>query len=88
MEEALSIAFENGEEEVFIIGGAQIYDLSLPFLDKLYYTEVDAEPEGDTFFPALNWSEWNLLSQKKYPAGERDDFPFTVKVFERVVEEE
>jgi hypothetical protein len=36
----------------------------------------------------LNWSEWNLLSQKKYPGGERDDFPFMVKVFEQVVEEE
>lgn len=88
IEEALNIAFDNGEEEVFIIGGAQVYELALPYLDKLYYTEVEAEPDGDTFFPEMDWSAWKLLSQKKYPAGERDDFPFTVKVFEKILEEE
>jgi dihydrofolate reductase len=83
LEEALTIAQDNGEEEAFIIGGAQIYELALPYLDKLYYTEVDAEPEGDILFPELNWDDWQLLSKKDHPAGERDDFPFTFKVYRR-----
>ena len=83
IEEALGVAYDNGEEEAFIIGGAQIYELSIPYLDKLYYTEIDAEPEGDVFFPELDWSQWTLSSQKDYPAGERDDHPFSIKTFER-----
>lgn len=87
LEEALAIAHDNGEEEVFIIGGAQIYELALPYLDRLYYTEVDAEPEGEILFPELNWDDWQLLSKKDHPAGERDDFPFTSKVYRRKKEE-
>ena len=87
LEEALTIAQDNGEEEAFIIGGAQIYELALPYLDKLYYTEVDAEPEGDILFPELNWDDWQLLSQKAHPAGERDNFPFTFKVYRRKEDE-
>jgi dihydrofolate reductase len=83
IEEALQIALDNGEEEAFIIGGAQIYEQALPLLDKLYYTEVQAEPEGDVFFPDINFGEWALLSQKDYPAGEKDDFPFSIKIFEK-----
>lgn len=83
IEEALQIARENGEGEAFIIGGAQIYEQALPYLDKLYYTEVHAEPEGDVFFPEIDFDEWELLSQKDYPAGEKDDFPFSIKVFEK-----
>ncbi|GAB5553685.1 MAG: dihydrofolate reductase DfrA [Saprospiraceae bacterium] len=84
IEEALETAYDNGEEEVFIIGGAQIYELSLPYLDKLYYTEVDAEPEGDVLFPDLNWSEWKLLSSKSFTKGEKDDHDFKIKVFEKI----
>ncbi|HKK76990.1 MAG TPA: dihydrofolate reductase [Saprospiraceae bacterium] len=83
LEEALNIAHENGEEEAFIIGGAQIYNIALPYLDKLYYTAVDAEPAGDILFPEINWGDWRLLSQKDHPAGERDDYPFSFKVYER-----
>jgi len=88
IEEALSIALDNGETEVFIIGGAQIYEQALPYLDKLYYTEVDAEPEGDVLFPEIDFNQWKLLSQKAYPAGEKDDFPFKVKVYEKKAIEE
>lgn len=84
IEEALEIAFDNQQEEVFVIGGAQIYEISLPYLDKLYYTEVDAEPEGDVFFPELDWSEWKLTSNKPFPKGEKDDHAFNIKVFEKI----
>lgn len=87
IEEALETAYDNGEEEVFIIGGAQIYELSLPYLDKLYYTEVDAEPEGDVLFPDLDWSEWKLLSTKPFTKGEKDDHNFKIKVFEKINKE-
>lgn len=53
--QSIEAAIEKGKEmdaeEVFIIGGAQIYETALPYTDKLYLTLIDAEAEGDSFFP-------------------------------------
>jgi dihydrofolate reductase len=49
VEEALGMAFDNGETEAFIIGGGQIYKESIDLWDKLYLTSVETEPEGDVF---------------------------------------
>ncbi|MBC2458192.1 dihydrofolate reductase [Clostridium beijerinckii] len=47
------------EDEVFIIGGAEIYKQFLPYAKKLYLTKVDEEFEGDTYFPGINYSNYN-----------------------------
>lgn len=86
--EALSIAHANGETEAFIIGGGEIYALSLPLLDKLYLTEVDAAPEGDVFFPELDFPEWELISSESHPADDKNDHAYTFKVYERISSEE
>lgn len=83
LEEALSIAFDNNEEEVFIIGGAQIYELSMPLWDRLYYTEVDIEPEGDVFFPKMNWDEWELTFEEKHLAEGKNEHNYTFKTFNK-----
>ena len=60
-----------GEEfdgrEVFIIGGAQIYEQCLPLVNKLYITEVKGEFEGDTFFPEFDKSAWALIEREDLP---------------------
>jgi len=86
--EALQMALDNGESEAFIIGGGQIYQQSLPYLQRIYLTEVEAEPEGDVFFPALDPEEWKLASSEAHPADEKNDHPFTFKVLERLSQEE
>lgn len=53
-----AIALFPKEEEIFIIGGAQIYAQALPAADRLYITEVDAEYEGDVHFPDWEQEEW------------------------------
>ena len=68
MKEALQVAADNGEDEAFIIGGAQIYNQSMDYWDKLYLTEVDLEVEGDTFFPKLNMDKWELISEEAHQA--------------------
>lgn len=84
MDEALDFAEQNGEEEVFILGGAEIYKLSMPYLDKLYLTEVDTEvPDGDTFFPEVDWKEWKLLSQSPHQPDEKNEFAYNFKIYER-----
>ena len=47
-------------DELMIIGGAEIYKLTLPFVDKLYLTIIDSEFTGDTWFPSINFSDWNI----------------------------
>lgn len=83
LEEALQIAKDNGEEEVFIIGGAQIYEIGMKYTDKLYLTEVDLEVEGDIIFPELNMDEWELISEEPHQADEKNEHDYVFKIFER-----
>lgn len=56
-EEALDIAASK-DEDVFVAGGADVYRASLDMADRMELTEVDAEPDGDTRFPDVDWSQW------------------------------
>ena len=82
--EALEAAHENGESEAFIIGGGMIYAQTMDLWDKLYLTEVDLEVEGDIFFPEMDKSDWNLLSEEPHKSDEKNEFDYTFKVFERI----
>lgn len=83
VEEALGIAFDNGEEEAFIIGGAMIYELSMPYWDRLYLTRVHAKVEGDVFFPELNMDEWTLVASEDHHADEKNEYDYSFQIYER-----
>lgn len=64
-----------GEAEVFVIGGGQIYEQLLPRVLKLYLTVVEAEfAYADTFFPEINWTDWRIVQEERVPADERNSF--------------
>ena len=67
-------AFElvKDEEEVFIIGGANVYRQGLNYADRLYITEVQAEPEGDILFPEFDKNEWKEIKREKRANQRRD----------------
>lgn len=81
---ARAIALRAGQPEVFVIGGAAIYEAALPLADRIYLTEVDAAPEGDAFFPALHAGQWSETSAERHEAGEGNDHAFTLRILERV----
>jgi dihydrofolate reductase len=83
LEKALAIAKENNEQEVFIIGGAEIYKLGFPSSHRLYLTEIDAVIEGDTFFPHFKKEDWNETSRIHHPADERHANAFDFVVYDR-----
>ena len=85
IEDGLEIALDNGAEEVFIIGGGSIYEQSMPYVDKVYLTEVDLDVKGTVYFPALDPKEWTLLSEEQHEADEKNKHSYTFKVLERVV---
>jgi dihydrofolate reductase len=53
-------------EDVFIIGGAEIFKLALPLVDTLYVTHVYKEYPGDVYFPEVNWSEWKKIEEEPH----------------------
>ena len=83
IEQALKYAYETGEDEVFIIGGGQIYNQTIDYWDKLYITEIDAEPEGDVFFPAIDKNDWKLISKECFKKSDINDFDFCFNIYER-----
>lgn len=87
VEEALTMAFENGEKEAFIIGGGQIYEQSIKFWDKLYLTEVDLEVDGDVFFPDIDMGEWELVWEEFHEKDEKNEYNYTFKVYQRLESE-
>ena len=80
-DEALAAAGD--VDEVMIIGGGQIYEMFLPRADRVYLTRVHADIDGDTRFPDLPDSEWQLVKREARPADERNEFPFAFEVYDR-----
>lgn len=73
----------DGVDEVCIIGGAQIYAETLQVADRIYLTEVEAEPEGDAVLEPFDPEIWTEIRSEHYPAGEDDDHAFTFRILER-----
>lgn len=66
----------NSEEEHFIIGGATIYKLLMPYANKMYITKINQDFEGDAFFPEINENEWNILSVEKGITDEKNPYDY------------
>lgn len=81
LEEA--IAMSEGDEEIFIIGGAQIYAEALSVADRMYITRVERDYEGDTSFPDIDYSKWRLVSEERHERGEEFDAPFAFLCYDR-----
>lgn len=80
----LQDALAGPEEEVMVIGGAQIYAEALPLAQRLFLTEVDAEVEGDARFPDLDPAAWREVGREEHAADERHAYAFRFRVLERV----
>jgi dihydrofolate reductase len=72
-----------GPGEIFVIGGAQIYREALAFADRLYVTELDAEFEGDAYFPQWDASQFREISRERHEPAEGRSFAFSFVLLER-----
>jgi dihydrofolate reductase len=80
--DALRIAILGGEEEVFLIGGSEVYREGILLANRLYLTEIKATVEGDVYFPEFNRAEWREISRKSHPDDDRHAFPFDFVVYQ------
>lgn len=83
IEEAIKIAHNANQEEVFIIGGGQIYAQAIDLADRLYITEIKSSFEGDTFFPEIDKDDWREVSRKPHGVDERHAHNFDFVIYER-----
>ncbi len=73
----------NPAGEIFVIGGAGVYEEALPLADRMYLTRVHAIVDGDTRFPEVHWADWNLVREESHEEDDRNEYAFTIKVYER-----
>ncbi len=81
--EALAYSRAHGQQEVFIIGGGQIYRQALPLADKLYLTEIKHSFAGDAFFPEFDKTQWQETSRLAHPVDDRHQYAFDFVIYER-----
>lgn len=81
--EALMLAA--GEPEIMLIGGGQLYREALARSQRIYLTRVHGDFDADTFFPALDLSQWREVACESHPVDERNPYPCTFQVLERRV---
>ena len=82
IEESIEYAKKNLKtNELFIIGGGEIYKLGFKYVDKLYITEIYAEVDGNTYFPEWNKKDWKEISRISHPSDEKHEYSFDYVIY-------
>ncbi|MFN0213329.1 MAG: dihydrofolate reductase [Saprospiraceae bacterium] len=86
VEEALGMAFDGDESEVFIIGGGEIYRETADLWDRVYLTEVELEVQGDVYFPETKFDEWEETWKEAHMPDEKNEWAYTFRILDRKTE--
>jgi dihydrofolate reductase len=70
-------------EEVFIVGGGEIFKHAMPIADKMYVTEIDESFDGDVYFPEINLDEWELTEAIPFPKDEKNKYNLSFNTYLR-----
>ncbi len=73
-----------GKEEAFVIGGAMIYNFLMPYVKKMYVTEIERDFDGDTFFPRIDSKVWKEVAREKGIKDENNDLDYYFVTYERI----
>jgi len=79
-----AVAACGSDQEIFVIGGAQLYAQALPRAGRLYLTTVDADIAGDTFMPDFAAGDWREVAAQSFAADARHPHPFRCVTYERI----
>ncbi len=84
LEVGIQKATETNSKEAFIIGGGEIYKQSMDVADIIYMTRVHAQLEGDTFFPVIDESKWQLTSNQDFEADEKHAYSYSFQIWKKI----
>jgi dihydrofolate reductase len=88
LSQAIALAIEHDHrlhhrDEIFILGGAEIFREALPRSHRLYRTLIDADIEGDSFFPDIDPAQWLMTGDEAHPVDEKNPYPYRFQILER-----
>ena len=83
IDEAIKKACEADCNEIFIIGGGEIFKQSMDIVNRIYLTRVHTTIDGDVFYPAFDESKWKLITEDPHPADDNHKFAYTFQLWER-----
>lgn len=83
LEEALNLAQQNGETEVFIIGGEHIFTEGLEKADRIYLTWIHADFDGDTHFPLFDQQLWHEVQRTDHAPDAKNPYPYSFTTLEK-----
>ena len=83
LEEGIEMAQKNGENELFIIGGGQVYRQAYPLCHRLYLTRVQTRVNTDVQFPVIDYSMWQPVEQIEQPKDETHSYSYVFEVYQR-----
>ena len=83
LQDALKKAADTNCKEVFVIGGGEIYKWALSISDIIYLTRVHIQLEGDTFFPLINETNWELESSQDFSADEKHTYAYSFQKWKK-----
>ena len=81
VEETMEVV--QSDDQPFVVGGAEIYKLLLPYVNEIRLTRVHAEINGDTFLPEILWSQWQLTESTRHEADEKNNFAYSFEIYRR-----
>jgi dihydrofolate reductase len=83
LDDALRVAEAGGETEAFVVGGAELYREALGQADRIYLTRVHAAVGGDTYFPNVDWENWQLVESEEHGSDEKNEYAHGFEVYDR-----
>jgi dihydrofolate reductase len=81
LDQALQLAA--ADDEVFVIGGAEIYQLALPHANRIYMTRVHAKVDGDTQFPDFDEDQWTFARNERHARNEKNQYDYSFQVYDK-----
>ena len=84
LEEAFRQGEEQAQEEIFVLGGAEIYKQALDVVDRIYLTEIKTTVDGDTFFPPIDPTRWKEIKREEHSADEKNPYDYAFVVLEKI----
>ncbi len=82
-EQALAFAKAAGDDEVFVVGGGQVYQHALPLAQRIYATRIHTQLSGDTFFPDVDWEQWKLQDTTTHQPDSKNEYAYSFEDYER-----
>jgi dihydrofolate reductase len=83
LDESIQLARQTNAKEIFIAGGAQIYELAMPLANRIYMTRVHAHFDADAYFPAYNVQDWDIKQNTDFLSDEKHAYSFSIQCWEK-----